>query len=543
MTDAIWITERDEGVVAREIASARARNGALAGWRLAVKDNIDVAGLPTTVAHPQHQNVPVASATVVDRLVVAGAVVTGKTNLDQFATGLVGTRSPYGACANPAVPSRIAGGSSSGSALAVATGAADIALGTDTAGSGRVPAALCGVVGLKPTRGLLPVTGVVPACRSLDCVSVFAPTVSAATAAVNIAAGPDGIDPLARRPPIGTAVVTEEPLRVGMPRAADLAGLDAAAEREWAYVLTALDRIGALVEVDITAYIDAGALVYGGYLAERWLAVGPFLASHPDGADPTVAAVIAGGADMPALRLAEDLERQAQLSAAASTWWDDVDVVCVPTVGEAPTLTEVAADPFSVNVRLGRYTAGCNPLDLCGAAVPYGTRTDGVPFGVTFLGPAFADHVVAVAGARLLGEPDPAPPAWAGWTTIVVVGAHLTGQPLSWQLTDRGGRLARRVLTSPEYRLVALATDPPKPGLVRLGPGASGASIEGELWALPIDGFGDFVRKIPAPLVIGTVVLDDGSSHPGFLCEPWATAGAPDITSYGGWKRYLAAGQ
>jgi allophanate hydrolase len=243
---------------------------------------------------------------------------------------------------------------------------------------------------------------------------------------------------------------------------------------------------------------------------------------------------------MPAWRLAEDLERQARLRAAVAQWWDAVDVVVVPTVGEAPTLTEVAADPFSVNVRLGRFTAGCNPLDLCAAAVPSGTRDDGVPFGVTFLGPAFADHVVTVAGARLMGEPDPVPPPWTGWTTIMVVGAHLSGQPLNWQLTDRGARLTRVVATAPEYRLVALPTDPPKPGLVRIGPGASGASIEGELWTIPVDGFGDFVRNVPSPLAIGTVVLDDGTAHPGFQCESWAADGATDITVYGGWRKYLA---
>jgi allophanate hydrolase len=534
-----WITRVAADEVAREVGRALAAGGELAGWRLAVKDNIDVAGLPTTAAHPQFHRMPAKSAAVVERLVAAGAVVNGKTNLDQFATGLVGTRSPYGRSANPIVPDRIAGGSSSGSAVAVAEGEADIALGTDTAGSGRVPAALCGIVGLKPTVGLLPTAGVLPACRSLDCVSLFGPSVGATAKAMALASGPDGRDPMSRVPPRGTPVVPDG-LRIGVPAVERLLGLDAPAQRAWEAAVSQLERIGMITEIDVTPYVDAGALVYGGFLAERWLAVGSFLAGHPEDADPSVRAIIAGGAELPAWRLAEDMERQAALKHIVSSWWDGVDTVVVPTVGEAPTLTEVDADPFSVNVRLGRYTAGCNPLDLCAAAVPCGVRDDGVPFGITFLGPAFADPVVATAGARLLGEPDPPPPPWAGWTTIMVVGAHLSGQPLNCQLTERGGRLARRVMTAPEYRLVALLTDPPKPGLLRLPPGEPGAAIEGELWTLPVDAFGDFVRLVPSPLAIGTVVLDDGSSHAGFLCEAWAASGAPDITNYGGWRRYLA---
>jgi allophanate hydrolase len=525
-----WIARVDE----RDIAADAVR--------LAVKDNIDVVGLPTTAGHPGFAYTPSRSATVVELLVAAGMTVAGKTNLDQFATGLVGTRSPFGACSNPHVPDRVAGGSSSGSAVAVATGEADIALGTDTAGSGRVPAALCGVVGLKPTRGLISVAGVVPASPSLDCVSVFASTVNAAVGALALAVGPtrDERDPRNRRPPRGTPVITNDALRIGIPRRADLSALDPDASRAWDRALVAIEKLGTAVEIDLAPYFSAGALVYDSFVAERYAAVGGFLARHPDGADPTVAAILANAGTLNGADIARRLDALPALRQEVSGWWSDLDTVAVPTVGEAPTLAAVAADPIGVNTRLGRYTTGANPLDLCAAAVPCGTRDDGVPFGVTFLGPAFADPVVAAAAARLAGEPDPAPPSWAGWATLVVVGAHLRGQPLNRQLVDLGGRFVRAVTTVGEYRLYALPTTPPKPGLVRVAP-RDGAPIAGELWTLPVDGFGAFVAAIPPPLGVGTISLDDGTAHQGFLCETWATASAPDITVHRSWPAYLAS--
>jgi allophanate hydrolase len=515
----IWITEV---------------TGAAAGTRLAVKDNVDVAGLPTTCAHPAFAYTPSTSATAVQRLVDAGAVVVGKTNLDQFATGLVGTRSPYGVIANPHVPDRVAGGSSSGSAAAVALGLADLAIGTDTAGSGRVPAALCGIVGLKPTVGLVPNDGVVPACASLDCVSIFARTVGEAAEALDRMAG--GARPI----PTGTPVAPTGPLRIGVPPASQLWALDDDAAAAWDRAGKELEALGTVVEVDVTAYLQAGQLVYGpAYLPERHAAVGRFLATHADGADPAVAEIIAWGAEVDAAVSASERLRLPALAAAVATWWADVDVVAVPTVGEAPTIDAVAADPIGVNRRLGTFASGANPLDLCAAAVPCGFRDDGVPFGVTFLGPAFADPVVALAAARLAGEPDPAPPSWAGWTDIAVVGAHLAGQPLNWQLTDRGGHLVQAIATAPTYKLVALPTEPPKPGMVRVAEG--GASIATEVWRLPTDGFGSFVAAIPQPLGIGTIDLEDGTQVHGFLCEDVATDGAPDITHHGGWLAYLAS--
>ena len=537
-----WITRRggDDVLADAEAVAARVRDGAplpLAGMTLAVKDNIDVAGLPTTAAHPAFDRHPSRSANAVERCTEAGAVVLGKTNLDQFATGLVGSRSPYGACRNAVDPARISGGSSSGSAVVVARGEVDAALGTDTAGSGRVPAALNGIVGLKPTRGAVSNRGVVPACRSLDCVSVLARTVGDAAAVLAAAVARDPTDPWSRTPPRGTPVVPPGPLRIGLPRPALLAALDPAAADAWRGATDSLGSLGTVVEVDLEPYVAAGDLLYGSaMIAERYDAVGEFLAAHPEGADPTVARLIGAARDLPAHQLAGDLDRVRRHAAALAPTWDEVDVVVVPTVGEAPTRAEVAADPIGVNARLGRFTNGCNILDLCAAAVPGATRADGMPFGVTFLAPAFADALVAAAAARLLGEPDP-PPPWTGTTTIVVVGAHLRGQPLNHQLVDRGGRFVASVRTAPAYRLHALATTPPKPGLVRVLEG--GVAIDAEAWALPVDGFGDLVRGVPAPLTIGSVELADGSTHPGFLCEAAAAHAGPDISAYRSWPRWL----
>jgi allophanate hydrolase len=540
-----WITLRSAAMIDADAASVTARVAegeslSLAGLTVAIKDNIDVAGVPTTAAHPSFDRRPDVSATAVRRLVDAGAIVIGKTNLDQFATGLVGTRSPYGACRNAIVEDRISGGSSSGSALAVALGEVDASLGTDTAGSGRVPAALNGLVGLKPTRGLVSNAGVVPACRSLDCVSVFARTVEVAAAVLEAASGFDPEDPWSRTPPGAAPVVGAGPIRIGVPSDAALATLDGPATRAWRVALESFPSLGPVVEIDLSPYLEVGDLLYGSALiAERYDAVGEFLAAHPDGADPTVATLIGAAAGLPAHQLAGDLDRIRRHAAAFAPVWDRVDVIAIPTIGEAPTLAEVAADPIGVNARLGRFTNGANILDLCAAAVPCGVRDDRVPFGITLLGPAFADSVVAAAAARLLGEPDPPLPSRANTSTIVVVGAHLRGQPLNHQLTERGGRFLAAVDTAPAYRLHALPTTPPKPGLVRVP--AGGAAIAGELWTLPIDGFGSFVAQIPGPLCIGAVELDDGSTHPGFLCEGFAAADAPDITGFGGWIAYVGS--
>ncbi|MEZ0069694.1 allophanate hydrolase [Streptacidiphilus sp. MAP12-20] len=525
----IWIDLRPQAEVeaeAREL-DARATAGErlpLAGTVLAVKGNIDVAGLPTTAGCPGYAYRPEQDAVAVARLRSAGALVLGTTNLDQFATGLVGTRSPYGAVRNALAPERISGGSSSGSAVAVALGIVDLALGTDTAGSGRVPAALNGVVGLKPTPGAVPTTGVVPACRSLDCVSVFARTLGEAEQAHALLrdAPPE---PPARRP--GS-------WRVAVPRLDQLGELDPGWAAAWTRTVDRLAAAGAeLQPIDLSPFDRAAALLYeGAFVAERYTAVGEFIDAHAgkDDLDPTVAAIVGAARDIPAHRLFADREELARLRAAAMTGLGEVDALLLPTTPGHPTLAEVAIDPIGANARLGRFTNSTNLFGLCALAVPAGT-VDGLPFGVMLIGrPETELRLGAVA--RLL---DPRPVA----LRLAVVGAHLSGQPLNGQLLALGGRLVACTTTTPEYRLHRLATSPPKPGLARVAEG--GAAIEAEVWELPPEGLGRLVAELPRPMAIGSVRLADGSNAAGFLCEPTALRDTADITAYGGWRAYLAA--
>ncbi|MGW1535397.1 allophanate hydrolase [Streptomyces aureus] len=527
----IWIGLRPRAEAEREARAVDERVAAgerlpLAGRVLAVKGNIDVAGLPTTAGCPAYAYTPAADAPAVARLRTAGAVVLGTTNLDQFATGLVGTRSPYGAVRGALDPERISGGSSSGSAVAVALGIADLALGTDTAGSGRVPAAFNGIVGLKPTRGLVPTTGVVPACASLDCVTVFARTLTEAEQALAHLTSPAAreLPPLAQRSP--------GPWRVAVPPTAQLGELD----EGWAEAFeAAVDRLvaaGAEVRsLDLTPFTEAAAMLYeGAFVAERYTAVGSFVdkqtAEGGAGLDPTVAGIITRARDIPAHRLYADQERLAALRTRALAELGDADALLLPTAPGHPTLAEVAADPLGANARLGRFTNSTNLFDLAAVAVPAGRTPAGHPFGVMLIGPAFTDERLARIARSL--EPE---------TRLAVVGAHLTGQPLNTQLLSLGARLDRTTTTAAVYRLHALDTSPPKPGLVHVG--AGGAAIETEVWRLPADGLGRLLTALPRPMALGSVELADGTHVPGFLCEPGAVAGAADITAYGGWRGYL----
>jgi allophanate hydrolase len=523
----VWIALRPEEEVAAEAAevdAARARGAAtpLAGTLLAVKANIDVAGLPTTAGCPSYAYLPSEDAPVVAALRAAGAIVLGSTNMDQFATGLVGTRSPYGAVRNAVAPARVSGGSSSGSAVAVALGIVDLALGTDTAGSGRVPAAFNGIVGLKPTRGLIPTAGVVPACASLDCVSLFARTLPEARRAMALLTGPEA--PPRRPGPWRVAIAPREQLGELDPGWA--AAYEAAAAR--------LAAAGAEPRtLDLTPFTRAATLLYdGAFVAERYTAVGGFIEAHRDAPDldPTVAAIITAARDLPAHRLFADRERLAALRAEAMAELGDADALLLPTAPGHPTLTEVAADPLGSNARLGRFTNSANLLDLCAVAVPAGT-VDGRPFGVMLIGPAHTDERVAEVAALL--EPP---------LRVAVVGAHLSDQPLNHQLIALGARLAVTTSTAPAYRLYALDTVPAKPGLVRTaGDAEKGAAIEAEVWELPAAGLGALLAALPRPMALGSVELADGTACPGFLCEPSALADAEDITAYGGWRAYLAA--
>jgi allophanate hydrolase len=571
----VWISlvPRPE---ARRRAAELAREGPagrpLYGLPFAVKDNIDAAGMATTAACPARSEPAAADAPVVARLLDAGAVLIGKTNLDQFATGLTGTRSPYGIPDSVVAPGFIAGGSSSGSAVAVAAGYAAFALGTDTAGSGRVPAACNGIVGLKPTRGIVSMTGVLPACRSFDSVSIFAPDVAAAVAVLDVIAAFDPADPYSRRwdraaapamtgdhgPGAATAPVGRDGRspagdlgtrgrRIGVPRRGQWEFFgDDGFEKAYRDGLTRLEGLGAeLVEIDLDPFVEAGRLLYGsGLVAERLTAIGPWLASHPDAVHPVVAEILRGaerftGADVHAAR-----HRLAELRRGCEPAWAGVDVLALPTTGTTFTIEEALADPIGSSVNLGHYTNFVNLLDLCAVAVPAGARPDGVPFGLTLVAPAHHDLEAAAPAARFTGEAvagarsgNGAAGAHREEVLLVVVGAHLRGQPLEHQLLDLGGRFLTATRTAPCYRLFALRTEPPKPGLVRVEDG--GASIEAEVWALPVAGFGAFVAAVPSPLAIGTVHLADGWSAPGFLCESVAAYAAPDITPTGGWRAYL----
>jgi allophanate hydrolase len=544
-TDNIWISRlADVDLPSVEVALA------LAGLRVAVKDNIDVGGFPTTAGCPTFAYRPAVSATAVARLTDAGAVVVGKTNLDQFATGLVGTRSPYGAVRNPIDDRYISGGSSSGSAVAVALGLVDIALGTDTAGSGRIPAAFNGIVGLKPTPGLVSTTGVVPACRSLDCVSVFARTVDAAWNAFTHMVGFDPADPYSVSTSVGAA---REPgsLRIGVPSAEALAPyLDPSTLATFGDAVARLQGLAAeVLPIDLTPFFAAGDLLYGGGLvAERYAAVGSFIEVHryldPE-VDATVAEIITRARDIPAWKLAADQDRLRALQRQASSVWSNVDVFVVPTAPFIPTLDEVHADPIGVNSSLGRFATFANPLGLAALAVPAGLFANGLPFGITLYGPGFSDATLARLGAAFLNEQS----SRIGLTMslsaapvirLAVVGAHLRGQPLNSQLTDRNARFVMTTTTSADYLLYALNTDPPKPGLVRTDT-ARGRVIEVEVWELAEAAFGTFVAAIPAPLAIGKLELADGSVIPGFVCTPDALADAHDITSHGGWRAYRAS--
>ncbi|HWS35074.1 MAG TPA: allophanate hydrolase [Actinoplanes sp.] len=525
----VWITLRDESEVLVEAARVAERLAAgedlpLAGSLLAVKDNIDVTGLPTTAGCPDFAYRPEVSAPAVQRLVDAGAIVLGKTNLDQFATGLVGTRSPHGAVRDVRDPALVSGGSSSGSAVAVALGIADLALGTDTAGSGRVPAAFQRIVGIKPTRGVVPTDGVVPACRTLDCVTVFARTLGEAQQAANLMASPvwPNTAPLAAPP---------RPV-VAVPSRDELTGMSAEWLDAFEQVAKDLESAGAVLRpLRLAPFLAAAKLLYeGGFVAERYEAVGAFVDAHPDRVDPTVRKIITAARDIPAHVLVADTARLARLRDDAMAEWGDADALLLPTAPVHPSIADVLADPVGVNSLVGTYTNFCNLFDLAAVAVP------APGLGVQVITRGHADAVAAGIAALIIGEP--APPAAATGIPLLVVGAHLSGQPLNHQLTTAGARLAGTVTTAPAYRLHALPTTPPKPGLTRVATG--GAGIEGEVWELPPAALGPFLAALPAPMTLGKVDLADGSSVTGFLCEATALTEAPDITGHGGWRAYLA---
>jgi allophanate hydrolase len=559
---AIFITLREKAALLSDAQSLLAKNALdlpLFGVPVAVKDNIDVAGLPTTAACPAFSYVPSSDATAIASLKRAGAIIIGKTNLDQFATGLVGTRSPYGTPRNPLKADLIPGGSSSGSAVAVAQGIVPLALGTDTAGSGRVPAALNNIVGLKPSLGLVSTTGIVPACRSLDCISIFALTVGDAFAALQAIAAPDEADPYSRPLSLGPLSPPPPQLRLGVPRVADRFFLGSrAAEAAFEQAERIVSRSGAsLKDIDLTPFFEAAKLLYEGpWVAERTAAVGDFIASRPGDVHPVTRAIISQGAGKSAVDAFRGQHRLAELRAEARRVLSDIDMLMVPTVPSVCSISEVEADPIGLNSKLGTYTNFVNLLDLAALAVPVSLAGDGVPFGVTLLAPAGRDAQIAAFGALLhprfdlplgaLGAPQPPLPPLANGpmvdeVAIAVVGAHLSGMPLNHELRALGGRFLEATSTGEDYQLFALDdAEVRRPGLLRV-PDGTGVAIELEIWALPIEGFGRFVAAVPPPLAIGSIRLSDGRLVKGFLAEAQAVTGARNISSFGSWRAFVAA--
>jgi allophanate hydrolase len=515
----------------------------LLGVPFAVKDNIDIAGEPTTAACPEFAHLAERHATVVQRLLDAGAVWVGKTNLDQFATGLVGTRSPYGRPACVADRARISGGSSSGSAVSVALGLVAFSLGTDTAGSGRVPAGFNGLVGLKPTPGRVSTAGVLPACRTLDCVSIFAHGVDDAAHVLAVIEGADPLDPYSMH--VAGPAQLPHTLRIGVPREPRWFG-DAGYARAWPAALGHTDVLGhSVVPLDFAPLDAVAELLYDGpWVAERHAVVRELLKTQPEAFDATVRRVISRAIGMSATEAFEAAYRLRDLQASVARLWDEVDVLLVPTAPGHPTFAEVDADPVRCNSQLGTYTNFVNLLGWCALAVPAGQADHGLPFGVTFIGRnGFDAALVSLARRWLLADAPALPlrqPATTPTLLLAVVGAHLSGLPLNRQLLERGATLIEATTTAPAYRLYALpGTVPAKPGLQRVAEG--GVPVAVEVWAMPMAAVGSFLAEIPAPLGLGNIELADGRHVHGFLCEAHALAGAADISAHGGWRAYLAS--
>jgi allophanate hydrolase len=565
--NAIWIHRLPREAVLAQARSLQSRDPGelpLHGVPFAVKDNIDVEGLPTTAGCPEFAYTARKTATVVRRLQEAGAILIGKTNMDQFATGLVGARSPYGACRNPFDNNYIAGGSSSGSAVAVATGCVSFALGTDTAGSGRVPAAFNNIVGLKPTRGLLSAAGVVPACQSLDCVSVFSLTADDALQIARIAAGYDESDPYSRpqaKYVSLNSIAPPEKFRFGVPQESQLEFFgDNESRRVFEAAIKHLEDMGGeKTEIDFGPFLKAARLLYEGpWVAERYAAVAEFIATNPGAVLPVIRKILERGMNLSAAEAFLAQHTLMRLRQETRGIMASIDMLVTPTAGTIYTIAEIEAEPIRLNSNLGYCTNFMNLLDMCAVAVPAGFLPSGLPFGVTFAGPTFSESTLCAIAARFhravgveLGatgqkistpeiNPHQLPANDDAHVLLCVNGAHMSGLPLNHQLTGRGARLIGKVRTAPAYRLYAFENfDPPRPGIIRQDGG--GYSIEAEVWKVPMEHFGSFVAGIPAPLGVGTVELDNGEYVKGFLCEAYAAQRGRDISNLGSWRAYLAS--
>ncbi len=522
----------------------------LRGIPFAVKDNIDVAGWITTAACPAFAHVATRTATAVQKLIDAGAILIGKTNLDQFATGLVGTRSPYGAVPNTFDPAYVSGGSSSGSASVVARGLVSFSLGTDTAGSGRIPAGFNNIVGMKPTPGTVSIEGVLPACQTLDCLSIFAGTVTEAQAvlAVMQSSAQDLVSEPQYHPAYPVTTRFPHALRIGVPAAPEFFG-NAEYEQSYAQAILNAQEMGAeILTIDFSILHQIAQLLYNGpWVAERFVTLKHLLNTQPEAIDPTVRAVVRQAETFNAADSFEALYLVRKLAVLTQAIWSQCDVLLVPTAPRHPTLQEVADNPIVRNSELGTYTNFVNLLGMSALAIPAGLTASNMPFGVTFIAPGGADQALLTLGAQWQASQTLAPGAPAARTIpfsagmlLAVVGAHLQGMPLHQQLLDRHCRLVQRTTTSASYQLYALAdTVPPKPGLVRTT--APGAQIALEVYEMPSHHVGSFLQCIPSPLGLGSVELADGTWVKGFICEPWAISHANNISHLGGWRAYISS--
>jgi allophanate hydrolase len=543
----VWIsrTEPENLLAAARTVDARIASGEvlpLAGVPFAAKDNIDVAGLETTAACPAFAFAPGASATVIEQLLAAGALCVGKTNLDQFATGLNGSRSPYGVPRNPYNLAYVSGGSSSGSSVAVSTGQVAFALGTDTAGSGRVPAAFQHLIGLKPTKGRWSTKGLLPACRSIDCITVFTDDTADARLVDQVLAGFDAAEPFSK--PLADQSIA--PKTIGVPRRNQRVFFgDGEAEYLYDRALETLTASAAIVEIDLAPLLEAAQLLYGGpWVAERTAAMSQILADNPGAIDPTVREVVEQGLNYSAVDVFNGIYRMAEIKRHADTLWQSIDLMAFPTTGTTYRVAEMLAAPVALNSNLGLYTNFVNLLDMAALAVPAGSRANGTGFGITLIGPADSDRALLDAADAYLAAaalPPPPPLDLEGkmqTVKLAVVGAHLKDMPLHWQLTSRDAQFVGAFETAANYRLYAIADSvPPKPALVHSD---EGAAIKVEVYELDVAEFGSFVVEVPAPLAIGNVTLADGTTVKGFVSEPRALTGAEDITHLGGWRAYIA---
>jgi allophanate hydrolase len=545
----VFISRVDAATLLAQAAaldSSEIDNLPLFGIPFVAKDNIDAAGIETTAACPAFAYTPARDSTVIAKLLAAGAFLLGKANLDQFATGLNGTRSPYGAPRSVFNADYISGGSSSGSAVAVAAGLAVFSLGTDTAGSGRVPAMFNNVVGLKPSIGRISATGVVPACKSLDCVSIFANSTADAATILRIAEGLDETDAYSR-------AATNTPLpatpTVGIlppgQRDFEMAGLYETA------IAKAAELGWNLVEINYSPLLEIAKSLYGGpFVAERLAAIKPFFETNAEDINQVVRHIIEGATKHTAADLFAEIHRVKSLARAAKQQLESCDFLLLPTAPTTYTVEAMQADPIRLNANLGTYTNFVNLLDLAAIAIPTGFSPAGLPFGVTLVGPAFSDlalagfaetlHLACGPGAgksRCIPQARLAPLLDQN-ITLVVAGAHLSGMVLNHELLTLHAKLLAATTTAPDYKLFALPTTPPKPGLAH-SPGFTGPGIAVEVWSLTPENFGKFVAALPAPMGIGRVTLADGTTHPGFLCEAHALENAQDITAFGGWRTYL----